>query len=1161
MKLFRILLVTVGIICYGVSQAQKTLPKSLLWRISGKNLQQPSYLFGTIHLQDKKVFNFPDSLYTAIEKCNVFALEINPDSINSNMADYLSTKYERFAPSKKKSKKLKDLLTKEELDLLQKKLNKTGSVQVSDITLKQAYLLKDKLLAPNEKADNMSTFMDAFLYKIAVDKSKSIAGLEPLSNQMDLLDDLDDTEDDAKTLISNLQKRDQTINKLSDIYLDKNIEGIQDWVNFLPKDYEEKLLSRRNKVMLKSMDSIMQHQSLFAAVGAAHLPSNNGLINLLKQNGYTVEPVICNTYTHANNYVFTKKAQDWVDVIDTAAGFMVKMPFKPSDADMGGGLVKMRTYIDITTNQGFYTMHIGITAAGNKQQKDSVIDLMASKMIESSNGINVTSKDVVNSGVSGKEFLFAGKNKIYFRLQLLTNENDLFLLMTNSTEKTNKAIDSFHSSFKIIPKQKVSWDEKTFASDFFSIKMPGLKPKPVITYDEDSATQQSLYTVADASTSSYYFVSINKTINGRYFESDSVHLNSLRNRLVLDSTNEFKSRKINSPYSGDEYEVKQANNTSIKGRFVYLGNRIINVFAVYSSKKNAVEPVDAFLESIKILPIPASTYSSYTAPDGSFKTYATAPFKIFKKTRQTYDYNTEEDSTSATHYFSMDTTKLTSFDVFKKQLNKYYWRSSDTAMLKKWIANSKAYNDSISNITYNIGSDIISAEATLYSKTDGYPRRVKVIGQGRTRYTIKATISPFIQNEAGIDSIFNQFVILNTDTAHFETSPQALFSALHSADSVTHEEAFNATKEAYFGKKDLPLLLKEVNAIFSLDSANYFRVHSFIVDELEDLATYLTPATIKDIYLTMPTQHASEQFKLLNLLTLVKDTAEGFATLKQLVPRHLPTSSQPYVLKYNLRKHPTLTTTFFPDWLPLLKDSTCSNMVCQTLTELIDSNHLSKDFLASNATSIISYIKTLRSTINKDGYYFGQLGLLKSINTADAWKEITAYQFVNNLSVQYDAASLLIENKKTVASNILDTIAAANSYRISLYDLLKENKQTALFPKRFATQRYFAESHLANYNEDESYESIKFLGERTINYKGKMRKFYLFEVKYNAEDKESYLGVAGAYNLSPTSLEVIDENDITGIYSTEKINKKLLDSQLKAYIKELEDAKEESEED
>ncbi|HET9744658.1 MAG TPA: hypothetical protein VFP97_03030 [Chitinophagaceae bacterium] len=40
-----------------LAHAQQTkTTNTLLWRITGKELTRPSYLYGTIHLMDKKVF-------------------------------------------------------------------------------------------------------------------------------------------------------------------------------------------------------------------------------------------------------------------------------------------------------------------------------------------------------------------------------------------------------------------------------------------------------------------------------------------------------------------------------------------------------------------------------------------------------------------------------------------------------------------------------------------------------------------------------------------------------------------------------------------------------------------------------------------------------------------------------------------------------------------------------------------------------------------------------------------------------------------------------------------------------------------------------------------------------------------------------------------------
>ncbi|PZP49553.1 MAG: hypothetical protein DI598_07540 [Pseudopedobacter saltans] len=86
--LFKIALFIFGILFsfFGFSQKQK-LEKTLLWRISGNGLQKPSYLFGTIHLTDERLFNFQDSVYHAIEVSEGLAIEINPDEMIAEMVN------------------------------------------------------------------------------------------------------------------------------------------------------------------------------------------------------------------------------------------------------------------------------------------------------------------------------------------------------------------------------------------------------------------------------------------------------------------------------------------------------------------------------------------------------------------------------------------------------------------------------------------------------------------------------------------------------------------------------------------------------------------------------------------------------------------------------------------------------------------------------------------------------------------------------------------------------------------------------------------------------------------------------------------------------------------------------------------------------------------
>jgi uncharacterized protein YbaP (TraB family) len=72
-----ILLILLFIFLANASFSQQTWPSTLLWRISGNGLTKPSFLYGTMHLQDKRLFNFGDSLYQSLEKVEGFALEID----------------------------------------------------------------------------------------------------------------------------------------------------------------------------------------------------------------------------------------------------------------------------------------------------------------------------------------------------------------------------------------------------------------------------------------------------------------------------------------------------------------------------------------------------------------------------------------------------------------------------------------------------------------------------------------------------------------------------------------------------------------------------------------------------------------------------------------------------------------------------------------------------------------------------------------------------------------------------------------------------------------------------------------------------------------------------------------------------------------------------
>jgi uncharacterized protein YbaP (TraB family) len=78
------------------------------------------------------------------------------------------------------------------------------------------------------------------------------------------------------------------------IYTRNNYLRINDRMNgmrILRVPMSEDILDKRNKSWIPVMEASMKVQLSFFAAGAAHLAGRNGLINLLREKGYTLSPI------------------------------------------------------------------------------------------------------------------------------------------------------------------------------------------------------------------------------------------------------------------------------------------------------------------------------------------------------------------------------------------------------------------------------------------------------------------------------------------------------------------------------------------------------------------------------------------------------------------------------------------------------------------------------------------------------------------------------------------------------------------------------------------------------------------------------------------------------------------------------------------------------
>ena len=127
-------------------------------------------------------------------------------------------------------------------------------------------------------------------------EKKPVNGLETAAFQAGLFDSIP-YEQQAKELVNYIDSADENkkaTRQLAELYVHQDLDSIG---QLSDKDdpgmsgYMDLLLYNRNRKWARELDTLLHGKSLLIAVGAAHLPGKEGVIELLRREGYTVDPV------------------------------------------------------------------------------------------------------------------------------------------------------------------------------------------------------------------------------------------------------------------------------------------------------------------------------------------------------------------------------------------------------------------------------------------------------------------------------------------------------------------------------------------------------------------------------------------------------------------------------------------------------------------------------------------------------------------------------------------------------------------------------------------------------------------------------------------------------------------------------------------------------
>ena len=264
---------------------------SLFWKIYGNNLKDTSFIYGTMHTQDERVFKFKDGVLNEFKKAKIYAMELNLDSINQ--AELMQGLVMDSSAS------LKTLLSKEEY--LEVSTYFSDSLGVSLFFFDKIQpIYTAQMISIKELGSQKKEALDMYFHSMAKNQNKKIIGLEKMEEQLNAFNSFP-YELQAKELVKAVKEagkfQSKELEKILELYVKEDLDSLliltqqnSDEDSLYTKIINDVLLVSRNHNMTKRSEKYLKENSVFIAVGAAHLPGKKGIINLLRKKGYLVEP-------------------------------------------------------------------------------------------------------------------------------------------------------------------------------------------------------------------------------------------------------------------------------------------------------------------------------------------------------------------------------------------------------------------------------------------------------------------------------------------------------------------------------------------------------------------------------------------------------------------------------------------------------------------------------------------------------------------------------------------------------------------------------------------------------------------------------------------------------------------------------------------------------
>ena len=237
--------ITILLFLVSCDQKEKTDFKSgILWKIESESGIE-SFIFGTVHLYPRTEMEFPEKVISKLQKCNVLALErdITNQSEQQKFADF------EMPP----------------------------------------FLLESYGVIIEEYGNELVS-MESELIKNALESKMDLSGLESTEEILNILKTVRNIKVPENTFI-----KEQMLADYQESLNQYKTESIKEFYKSMTiqmgEEITKNLVDKRNENWIEDIESLIDKDRTFIAVGMGHLGGKHGILNLLSEKGYKLQRV------------------------------------------------------------------------------------------------------------------------------------------------------------------------------------------------------------------------------------------------------------------------------------------------------------------------------------------------------------------------------------------------------------------------------------------------------------------------------------------------------------------------------------------------------------------------------------------------------------------------------------------------------------------------------------------------------------------------------------------------------------------------------------------------------------------------------------------------------------------------------------------------------